>query len=92
MAAGDRFVRGMLETRIAGTPEPRGAAARTVKARANAWRPLGCAGAMTTTKMATSKMQRWNIPLSERKRKCGYFGLSAAVFLHSERNFLRSLP
>src|SRR3954453_9590621 len=27
-----------------------------------------------------------------RRRVSGYFALSAAVFLHSERNFLRSLP
>src|SRR6266568_1405547 len=77
----------MMAARVAGC-DP--AFARTVKSRASAWRPRECAGAMT--EMAASRIQWWNIPLPEREKEGGHFGLSAAVFLHSERNFLRSLP
>src|SRR4051812_29633280 len=46
-----------------------------------------------TPAMARRRHQNAEGPIRpSRRRVSGYFALSAAVFLHSERNFLRSLP
>ena len=63
-------------------------------ARACVWRPRGSAGAMTTSRNDNISNEA---VASGTEAEGGYFALSApvlsaAVFLHSERNFLRSLP